>query len=65
MSDAEKTGDLLGEEWDLMQAGSPNSMRPTAVRDDCWDVFILDDETAEAEPQYGDFWDDLGQAATG
>ena len=24
--------------------------------DTVWDVFKLDDETAEPEPQYGDFW---------
>ena len=24
--------------------------------DTVWDVFKLDDETAETEPQYGDFW---------
>ena len=24
--------------------------------DSVWDVFKLDDETAEPEPQYGDFW---------
>jgi hypothetical protein len=24
--------------------------------DDAWDAFLLDDETAEPEPEPGDFW---------
>ncbi len=27
--------------------------------DDPWDVFELDDEAAEPEPDYGDFWGEL------
>jgi hypothetical protein len=26
---------------------------------DPWDVFELDDEAAESEPEYGDFWGEL------
>lgn len=26
---------------------------------DPWDVFELDDEEAEPEPEYGDFWGEL------
>lgn len=29
---------------------------PDPAGDDPWDVFLLDDETAEPEPQQGDFW---------
>jgi hypothetical protein len=27
--------------------------------DDPWDVFELDDEVAEPEPEHGDFWGEL------
>ena len=27
--------------------------------DDPWDVFALDDEVTEAEPEYGDFWGEV------
>ena len=27
--------------------------------DDPWDVFEVDDEAAEAEPEYGDFWGEV------
>ena len=27
--------------------------------DDPWDAFVLDDETAEPEPEPGDFWGEL------
>jgi hypothetical protein len=27
--------------------------------DDPWDVFELDDEVLEPEPEYGDFWGEL------
>jgi hypothetical protein len=30
---------------------------PSRVWDDLWDAFDLDDETAEAVPEAGDFWD--------
>lgn len=36
------------DEWDEFELGP--------VRDELWDVFELDEETAEPEPQYGDFW---------
>lgn len=26
------------------------------VPDELWDAFLLDDDSAEPEPQYGDFW---------
>ena len=37
-----------GEEW--------YETEPTAIADELWDVFLLDDEAAEPEPQEGDFW---------
>jgi hypothetical protein len=27
--------------------------------DDAWDAFVLDDDTAEPEPEPGDFWGEL------
>ena len=41
----------LWVEWDEWDEFEPGPMR-----DDLWDVFELDDETAEPEPQHGDFW---------
>jgi hypothetical protein len=29
------------------------------LADDPWDVFELNDEDAESEPQHGDFWGEL------
>ena len=36
-----------------------NATQPSAgigPLDDAWDVFELDDEAVEPEPEYGDFW---------
>lgn len=33
--------------------------QPGPLRDEVWDVFELDDETAEPEPEYGDFWGEV------
>jgi hypothetical protein len=30
--------------------------------DDLWDVFELDDEAIEPEPEYGDFWEEVDDA---
>jgi hypothetical protein len=32
-----------------------------AMRDDVWDAFKLDEETAEPEPEVGDFWGELDE----
>ena len=39
-------GDL--EEWD--------ASGPSPLWEDLWDAFDLDDEMAEPQPEYGDFW---------
>ena len=44
-------GEVDDDEWD-----EPD---PVALRDDLWDVFKLDDEPGELEPEYGDFWPEL------
>ena len=33
------------------------------MRDDeqWWEAFVLDEDTAEPEPEYGDFWNDEGE----
>ena len=45
-------------------SGRPESIEPILVRDECWDVFILDDETTEPEPERGDFWGDVDDSET-
>ena len=30
-----------------------------ATQDDLWDVFMLDEETDEPDPERGDFWGEL------
>lgn len=34
-------------------------LEPSVVWDDFWDAFASDDEMAEPEPEYGDFWGEL------
>ncbi len=41
----------IGQAWEESE-----EFGAAALRDELWDVFVLDDETAEPEPQYGDFW---------
>ena len=36
------------EEWD--------GLGPSRLWDDLWDAFERDDEMAEPQPEYGDFW---------
>jgi hypothetical protein len=43
----EQSGEDL-EQWD------PSG--PSPLWDDVWDAFERDDETAEPQPEYGDFW---------
>jgi hypothetical protein len=33
--------------------------RAAKPEDDPWDVFELDEDTIEPEPEYGDFWGEL------
>jgi hypothetical protein len=33
-----------------------DNWEPIAVDETCWDVFLLDDDNAEPEPERGDFW---------
>ncbi len=33
-----------------------DELQPCLLSDDLWDVFELDDETAEPDPEPGDFW---------
>jgi hypothetical protein len=35
--------------------------QPQPPRDDVWDAFELDEETAEPQPEYGDFWGELDE----
>lgn len=37
----------------------PHSGRSTLPAEDPWDVFKLDDDWLEPEPEYGDFWEEL------
>ncbi len=41
---------MLGTHRRQRESGQPN---------DLWDVFELDDETIEPEPEYGDFWGEI------
>ena len=43
--------DLSWNDWDQW-----DQLEPAAARSELWDVFLLDEETAEPEPQQGDFW---------
>ena len=36
------------DEWD--------ALGPSPLWEDLWDAFELDDEMAEPQPEYGDFW---------
>jgi len=38
------------DDWDDWAAA------PGSLQDDLWDAFELDDETADPQPEYGDFW---------
>ncbi len=40
-----------GMNWD-----EQDELEMDSWRDDWWDVFLLDEETAEPEPEHGDFW---------
>jgi hypothetical protein len=35
------------------------SVRTALPAEDPWDVFEIDEETLEPEPEYGDFWGEL------
>jgi len=39
------------DDWDEWAAPTPGPLQ-----DDVWDAFELDDETADPQPEYGDFW---------
>ncbi len=41
----------LGKNW-----SEEDELEVDSWRDDLWDVFVLDEETAEPEPEHGDFW---------
>lgn len=41
----------------MATAYKKRSDRPSA--DDPWDVFEVDDDSLEPEPEYGDFWGEL------
>lgn len=43
--------DACGIGWDGW-----NDFEPGPIREEIWDVFDLDDETAEPQPEPGDFW---------
>lgn len=57
------------EDRDSLQVETPEPSRtrrhtgvpspPAPVADEAWDVFELDEDTAEPEPEYGDFWGEL------
>jgi hypothetical protein len=34
------------------------------VPDEAWEAFVLNEETAEPEPEYGDFWGELDEEET-
>ena len=42
-------GNDILDDWDELQTA-------LVLDDSVWDVFELDDETAEPEPEHGDFW---------
>jgi hypothetical protein len=34
-------------------------LTPVPLGDEVWDAFELDDDSAEPEPEYGDFWGEV------
>jgi hypothetical protein len=46
--------------WDEDDEDGP--WEPGVADDQLWDAFDLDDSPEEAEPEYGDFWPEAGDA---
>lgn len=38
---------------------------PGSPKDEIWDVFLLDEQDLEPEPEYGDFWSMAGDSVSG
>lgn len=53
---AERDDEVLTGDWDDW-----GNLPPQAMRDDVWEAFELDEETAEPEPEFGDFWGELDE----
>jgi hypothetical protein len=43
----------------MIKSRDSDSREQRGLGDGVWDVFELDDETSEPEPEYGDFWGEL------
>ena len=44
---------------ETVMAHTPDRPRGPDLAEDPWDVFELDDEGLEPEPEHGDFWGEL------